>query len=59
MMLYTITYDLMVLWLLGLLTSHTFGGFIHILLGVAIIIILVNIFNGRGRFNPASQAMLR
>ena len=58
-MFYTIAYDLIVLWLLGLLTSHTFGGVIHILLAVAIIIILVNIINGRRRFNPASQAILR
>ena len=59
MMFYTIAYDLIVLWLLGLLTSHTFGGVIHILLAVAIIIILVNFMDGRRRFIPASQALLR
>jgi hypothetical protein len=58
-MFYMIAYDLVVLWLLGLLTSHTFGGGIHILPGVAFIIILVRIISGRRRFNFASQAMLR
>ena len=56
-MFYTIAFDLIVLWLLGLLTSHTFGGVIHIFLAVAIIIILVNFMNGRRRFNSASQAL--
>lgn len=46
-MLYTIAIVLVVLWLLGLLTSYTIGGFIHILLVVAIIMILVNIIKGR------------
>ena len=58
-MFYMITYDLTVLWLLGLLTSHTFGGVIHILLAAAIIIILVNFMKGRRHFNPASPAILR
>ena len=58
-MFYMIAYDLIVLWLLGLLTSHTFGGVIYILLAVAIIIILVNFMNGRRRFNPQSQGLLR
>ena len=46
-MLYTIAVVLIILWLLGLVTSYTLGGFIHILLVVAIIMILVNLINGR------------
>jgi hypothetical protein len=48
-MLYTIAVILLVLWLLGLVTSYTLGGFIHILLVVAIIMVLVNLISGRGR----------
>ena len=54
-MFYTIAYDLIVLWLLGLLTSHTFSGVIHILLAVSIIIILVNVIHGRRHPNTASK----
>ncbi len=46
-MLYTIAVVLLVLWLLGLVTSTTMGGFIHILLVAAIIMVLVNLFSGR------------
>ncbi|MGA2604695.1 MAG: lmo0937 family membrane protein [Verrucomicrobiia bacterium] len=46
-MLYTIAVVLIVLWLLGLVTSYTMGGFIHFLLVVAIIMILVNVITGR------------
>ena len=46
-MLYTIAVVLIVLWLLGLVTSYTMGGFIHILLVLALIMILVNVFSGR------------
>ena len=46
-MLYTIAVVLIVLWLLGLVTSYTMGGFIHILLVIAIIMILVNLISGR------------
>ena len=46
-MLYTIAVVLIVLWLLGLVTSSTMGGFIHILLVVAIIMILINVISGR------------
>ncbi len=46
-MLYTIAVVLIILWLLGLVTSYTVGGFIHILLVVAIIMILVNVISGR------------
>ena len=46
-MLYTIAVVLLILWLLGLVTSYSMGGFIHILLVVAIIMILVNFITGR------------
>jgi hypothetical protein len=46
-MLYTIAVILLVLWLLGLVTSATMGGFIHILLVVAIVMVLVNLISGR------------
>lgn len=46
-MLYTIAVILVILWLLGLVSSYTIGGFIHILLVVAIIIILVRVISGR------------
>ena len=42
-MLYTIAVVLIVLWLLGLVTSYTMGGLIHVLLVIAIIMILVNV----------------
>jgi hypothetical protein len=48
-MLWTIAVILIILWLLGLVTSYTMGGVIHILLVVAIIMILVNIIGGRRR----------
>ena len=46
-MLYTIAVVLLILWLLGLVTSTTLGGFVHILLVVALVMILVNIISGR------------
>jgi hypothetical protein len=46
-MLYTIAVVLIVLWLLGLVTSYTMGGFIHVLLIIAVIMILVNLISGR------------
>ena len=46
-MLYTIAVILLILWLLGLVTSTTIGGFIHILLVVAIVLVLVRIITGR------------
>jgi hypothetical protein len=46
-MLWTIAVILLVLWLLGLVTSTTMGGFVHILLVVAIVMILVNLISGR------------
>jgi hypothetical protein len=47
-MLYTIAVILIILWLLGVVTSYTVGGFIHILLVVAVIMILVRLISGRG-----------
>ena len=46
-MLYTIAVVLIVLWLLGLLTSYTMGGFIHALLVIAIVAVLLRIISGR------------
>jgi hypothetical protein len=46
-MLYTIAVVLIVLWLLGLVTSYTLGGFVHILLVIALIMIVVNLLSGR------------
>jgi Family of unknown function (DUF5670) len=46
-MLYTIAVVLLVLWALGLVSSYTLGGFIHIFLVVALVMILVNLFSGR------------
>jgi Family of unknown function (DUF5670) len=47
LMLYTIAVVLLILWVLGLVTSYTVGGFIHILLVVAIVMVLINLFSGR------------
>lgn len=47
MMLETIAVVVVVLWLLGLVTSHTMGGFIHLLLVIAVVVILVRIIRGR------------
>lgn len=46
-MLWTIALVLIVLWLLGLVSSYTLGGFIHILLVLAVIVILVRLIQGR------------
>jgi len=46
-MLYTLAVVLAVLWLLGLVSSYTLGGFIHILLVIAVIMILVNVISGK------------
>lgn len=46
-MLWTIAVILVVLWLLGLVSSYTMGGFIHILLVLAIVVILINVIQGR------------
>lgn len=46
-MLQTIAIILIILWILGLVTSYTMGGFIHILLVMAIVVILVRVIQGR------------
>ncbi len=46
-MLWTIFMILLVLWLLGLVTSYTLGGFIHILLVLAVIVLVINLVSGR------------
>lgn len=46
-MLYTLAIVLIALWLLGLVTSYTLGGFIHILLVIAIVMFLVGLIGGR------------
>ncbi len=46
-MLLTIAFILLALWALGLITSYSLGGFIHILLAVAIVVVLVRVIQGR------------
>ena len=46
-MLYTVAVVLLVLWALGMITSHAIGGFIHLLLVAAIIVVLVRVIQGR------------
>ncbi len=46
-MLWTIFIILMVLWLLGMVSSYTFGGFIHLLLVVAVAAVLIRVIQGR------------
>ena len=46
-MLWTIAVVLVVLWLIGLVTSYTLGGFIHVLLAVAVIVVLLRVIQGR------------
>jgi len=45
--LYTIAVVLLILWLLGLVTSYTIGGFIHVLLVIAVVVILLRVISGR------------
>jgi hypothetical protein len=47
LMLYTIAIVLLVLWLLGLVSSYTLGGFIHALLVIAVIVLIIQLVNGR------------
>lgn len=46
-MLWTLAVIMLVLWLVGLITAHTMGGFIHILLVVAIVVVLIRVIQGR------------
>jgi hypothetical protein len=47
-MLYTIAVVLLILWVLGLVTSTTIGGFIHVLLVIAVVMVLLRLISGRG-----------
>jgi hypothetical protein len=49
-MLWTISVILIILWLLGMVTANTIGGFIHILLVIAIIVVLVRVIRGKKPF---------
>ncbi len=49
-MLWTISVILIVLWLLGLVSGHTIGGFSHVVLVIAIIVVLVRVIQGRRPF---------
>jgi len=46
-MLWTIAVILIILWLLGMVTSYTIGGFIHVLLVIAIIVVLIRVIKGK------------
>jgi len=46
-MLWTIAVIMLVLWLLGMITAHTMGGFVHILLVIAIVVVLIRVISGR------------
>ena len=46
-MLYTIAVILVILWLLGMVTSTTMGGFVHVLLVIAIVVVLLRLISGR------------
>jgi len=46
-MLWTIFVILLVLWLIGLVSSYTFGGFIHLLLVIAVVVLIINLVTGR------------
>lgn len=46
-MLWTIFVILLILWLLGMVSSYTLGGFIHLLLVLAVVVVLINIIQGR------------
>jgi hypothetical protein len=50
-MLYTIAVILLVLWLLGLVSGYTIGGFIHVLLVIALVMVLANFITGHRRLN--------
>jgi hypothetical protein len=46
-MLWTIVLILVILWILGLVTAHTMGGLIHVLLVIAVVVVLVRVIQGR------------
>lgn len=47
-MLWTIFIILLILWLLGMVSSYTLGGFIHVLLVIAIVVVIIRVIQGRG-----------
>lgn len=49
-MLYTIAVVLILLWLVGIVSAHTIGGFIHVLLVIAIVVVLLRVISGRKPF---------
>jgi hypothetical protein len=49
-MLYTLAVVLLILWLLGLVTSTPLGGFIHVLLVIAVVVVLLRVISGRKPF---------
>ena len=58
-MLYTIALILVILWLLGMVTSYTIGGLIHILLVLAIIAVLIRLIQGAARFEDHGTCLKR
>ena len=57
-MLWTICVILLVLWLLGMVTSYTAGGLIHILLVVGLVIVVINVIQGRRAISTGSELLL-
>ena len=58
-MLYTIAVILVVMWLLGMVSSYTMGGFVHLLLVVAIIVVLLRVIQGRKAYHKEAEEVLR
>ncbi len=58
-MLWTIFVILLILWLLGLVSSYTLGGYIHILLIIAIVVLLIRIIQGRRRSKKFPRIVVR
>jgi len=56
-MLWTIAIIILLLWIIGLITSYTLGGFIHVLVVVAVVLLLVRIIVGRGPKGPGHGSM--
>lgn len=58
-MLWTITVILLVLWLLGLVSSYTMGGWIHVLLVIAIVVVLIRVIQGRKPVDESPRVQWR
>lgn len=58
-MLWTIAVILVVLWFLGIVTSYTMGGLIHILLVVAIVVVMLNLISGKRTLQPTNVVLLK